>query len=69
MAAIRDEWTKTREAIKNYVEEYPDKLLSKAVYKHPFAGRLDLESAIGSFIYHQRHHIHQIKRIRKKMGK
>ena len=62
---IREEWATTRAMTKKYVKEYPDELLSKAVYKHPFAGRLDLEGAIGSFIYHQRHHRHQIKRIMK----
>lgn len=64
---IKTEWAKTRELTKKYVDEYPEDLLAKAVYKHPFAGRLDLEGAIGSFIYHQRHHKHQIKRIRKKI--
>ena len=66
---MREEWAKTREATKQYVEAYPEHLLNRAVYKHPFAGRLDLAGAIGSFIYHQRHHMHQIKRIRKKIGR
>lgn len=66
---IKDQWAKTRASTKKYVEEYPEDLLSKAVYKHPFAGRLNLEGAISSFIYHQRHHMHQIKRIKKKIGR
>lgn len=66
---IKDKWSKTREMTKSFVEEYPVDWLKKAVYKHPFTGRLDLEGAIGSFIYHQRHHVHQISRIRKKIGR
>lgn len=65
---IKEEWANTRKMTKEYVEEYPEELINKAVYKHPFAGRLDLAGAIDSFIYHQRHHVHQIKRIRKKIG-
>ena len=66
---VKSEWAKNRELIREYINEYPEELLSRAVYKHPFAGRLDLDGAIDSFIYHQRHHKHQIRRIRKKIGK
>ncbi len=62
---IKQDWSNTREQIRKYIDEYPEELINKAVYKHPFAGRLDLNRAIDSFIYHQRHHRHQIKRIRK----
>ena len=62
-------WANTREETKTYVAEYPEKYLAKAVYKHPFAGRLDLARAIDSLTYHQRHHMHQIKRIKKVLGK
>ena len=66
---LKDLWAKTRDMIATYIAEYPEELLGKAVYKHPFAGRLDLEGAVSSFVYHQRHHVHQIKRIRKKIGR
>ena len=66
---MQETWAETRKATKQYVETYPEHLLNKAVYKHPFAGRMDLAGAIGSFIYHQRHHMHQIRRIRKKIGR
>lgn len=65
---IKEEWSKTREAIRDYIEKYPSDLLSRAVFKHPFAGRLNLEAALDSFIFHQRHHVHQLRRIRKKIG-
>ncbi|MEM0941397.1 MAG: DinB family protein [Bacteroidota bacterium] len=65
---IMSGWKKIRELIKSYIRDYPEDLLGKAVYKHPLAGRLDLAHAIDSFILHQRHHVHQVSRIRKKIN-
>ncbi len=64
---MKQKWEETREVTKKYVSEYPNELMNKAVYKHPLAGRLDLLNAIDSFIYHQRHHMHQLKRIKDKL--
>ncbi len=58
-------WNTAREQTKTYLAAYPDQFLGKAVFKHPMAGRLDLAGAIDSMTYHQRHHLHQIKRIKK----
>jgi len=66
---MKEKWGLTREKTRAYVKEYPDELLGKAVFKHPFAGRLDLSSGIDSLIYHQRHHMHQLKRIKKMVEK
>lgn len=66
---INEKWSKTRDTVREYVDEYPEQFLKKAVFKHPFAGRLNLSGAIDSFIYHQRHHEHQIKRIKRKIKK
>lgn len=66
---MKEKWEKTREQTKQYVKAYPKELIDKAVYRHPFAGRLDLANAIDSFTYHQRHHMHQLKRIKKKIRK
>lgn len=60
-------WTQIREEIKNYIDEYPDEFISKGVYKHPFAGRQNLESAIRFLGYHIKHHRHQIERIKKEL--
>lgn len=65
---IKETWAQTRENIKRYIDDYPDEFLNRQVMKHPIAGRLNLSGTIDSFIYHQRHHVHQIKRIRKKIG-
>ena len=65
---IRQKWNKTREGTREYVAEYPAELLPKAIFKHPMAGRIDIMGAIDSMIFHQEHHIHQIDRIKKKVG-
>lgn len=66
---IKEQWNQTRSEMKNYIHEYPHEFINRAVYKHPFAGRLDLRCAVGSFVYHQRHHVHQVRRIRKMISK
>ncbi|MEP0985452.1 DinB family protein [Ekhidna sp.] len=65
---IKTKWGQTRNDIQQFVDEYPDKWLSKLVYKHPMGGRQNLERAVDSFVYHQIHHKHQINRIKKKLG-
>ena len=65
---IKSKWAATRQSIQQFVDEYPEQWLNKLVYKHPLAGRQNLESAVDSFIYHQIHHIHQINRIKKQLG-
>ena len=68
LEAIRGKWDKTREDTKNYISEYPAELMPKAIFKHPMAGRIDLVGALDSMIYHQRHHVFQIDRIKKSIG-
>ncbi len=62
---MKKRWESSREKTIAFVEEYPEKYLQKAVFKHPMAGRIDLVGALDSIAYHQRHHSHQIKRIKK----
>ena len=64
---IKDKWNDTRSDLRKFVDDYPDEFLNRLVYKHPMAGRQALGEAIDSIIYHQRHHIHQINRIKKEL--
>ncbi|MEO1256542.1 MAG: hypothetical protein AAFY41_16870, partial [Bacteroidota bacterium] len=66
--SVEKKWARTRESIAKHVDEFPEQWLNKLVYKHPMGGRQNLENAIGSFIYHQIHHIYQIDRIKRKIG-
>jgi len=65
---IKKKWSETRKAIQQFVDDYPEQWMNKLVYKHPMGGRQNLERAVDSFVYHQIHHVHQINRIRKKLG-
>jgi uncharacterized damage-inducible protein DinB len=65
---MEDIWMKTRAEILDFVNDYPEKYLNKLVYKHPMGGRQNLNNAVDSFIYHQKHHLHQISRIKKSLG-
>ena len=67
LAEISDRWKNTRGQLEKYVEEYPEELSNRLVFRHPMAGRQALGEAISSIVYHQRHHVHQIKRIRKEL--
>lgn len=62
---ISSDWKQTRSNILAFVEQYPDEYLDRLVYKHPMGGRQNLNNAIDSIINHQKHHIHQISRIKK----
>ncbi|MFK7954210.1 MAG: DinB family protein [Ekhidna sp.] len=64
---VKNQWKKTRSEIMDFIEEYPEEYLDKLVYKHPMAGRQNLENAVDSFIFHQKHHLHQIRRIKKSL--
>lgn len=65
---IKSKWSDTRSSIQQFVDEFPEQWLNKLVYKHPIGGRQNLDRAVDSFLYHQVHHTHQIKRIRKQLG-
>jgi hypothetical protein len=60
-----EDWEQTREQIRLFLEEYPEKWESKAVYRHPFAGMLNVNDTIRFFNIHQNHHIRQVHRIAK----
>lgn len=65
---VKNKWKETRAAIKEFIDNYPDNYANKAVLKHPLQGRLTLEQSLDSFLFHLRHHVHQLRRIRKKIG-
>lgn len=65
---MKQQWEKSRQKTIAFVEAYPEKYLGKAVFKHPMAGRIDLAGALDSISYHQRHHLHQITRIKNAIG-
>jgi uncharacterized damage-inducible protein DinB len=60
---IQTEWAHVRLQLKSLLEEFDEKDLRKKIYKHPFAGRINIQQAIIFFGEHMRHHQPQINRL------
>ncbi|WP_258103771.1 DinB family protein [Marinoscillum sp. MHG1-6] len=57
------DWYNTRKALAEFLNNYPDRFLSKAIFKHPIVGRTDIKSMLVFFNAHLKHHEYQIKRV------
>ncbi len=55
-------WNKQREELRIFLDEFPDDLLNKEVYKHAFAGRLTIKQMLHFFDIHFLRHRKQIRR-------
>lgn len=61
-AQTRERWLAIRRQWTAFLEQLPEDLLDKAVYKHPFAGRLSWSGTLRFFRYHFQRHRKQIRR-------
>jgi len=59
---LEQDWAEVRSAWRDFLEDFPPELACKAVYKHPVAGRLNLEQTLRFLIDHLRRHTRQIER-------
>ncbi len=62
LAETRERWSRIREAWTRFLQEMPDDLAEKAVYRHPLVGRLSWSGTLLFFHYHLDRHHKQIKR-------
>lgn len=62
-AELRERWMKLRGEMSAMLDQLPDGLLSKCVYKHPVAGPMTLESALDFMVAHATRHAGQIDRV------
>ena len=60
---VSDRWVSSRKALRDYLEGLPPDLFQMSVYKHPFAGRMSLESMVQFFDGHFERHRKQIERV------
>lgn len=65
-AEVESSWKAVRKDLRSFVTGLPLEILSKEVYKHPFAGRLSLE---GMLIFFEEHMIRHFKQIKKALRK
>lgn len=60
---IIEQWSAVRNDTKTFLETFRDDQIRKKVYKHAFAGRLNIVQAIGFFEEHAMHHLPRIKNL------
>ena len=65
---LETDWNLSREQMKNFIRDFPEKWKIKAIYKHPAGMRINLSDTIRFLNVHLRHHIHQVHRIKKSLG-
>jgi len=54
-------WDELRSSMKSFLDDQPDARFSKALYKHPIAGKMRLQGMMMFFDGHQDSHTNQIK--------
>jgi uncharacterized damage-inducible protein DinB len=60
---VWQEWTNTRQQLRELIVAFPEEYEHHAILKHAFAGRLTLAQTLRFLIEHQRRHIGQINRV------
>jgi len=65
--SIKDQWEETRKDIRKLLDEFPDDFLDKNIFKHAFAGRMNIFQMLNFMQDHFDHHLKQIGRIKKKL--
>jgi uncharacterized damage-inducible protein DinB len=60
----RARWDRVRAEWTAFLDSFPPELLGRAVFRHPFAGRMSIAHTLGFMQEHQRHHARQIARVR-----
>ena len=58
---VIDNWKKERKVLADFLEAYPDQYINRALYKHPFIGRLSLGQMVEVHLYHIQRHMRQIE--------
>jgi hypothetical protein len=65
---VRARWDEVRERWRARLECYPDALQSKAIFRHPFAGRLNMRQTLRVLDDHLLHHTRQVERFAALLG-
>jgi uncharacterized damage-inducible protein DinB len=60
---LRTEWEGVRRRLERILNEYPSRLLNRAIFKHPRSGMLTIYQTLDFMIDHILHHQRQLTRI------
>ncbi|WP_345070703.1 DinB family protein [Hymenobacter fastidiosus] len=63
LAELRTEWERTRRQLERTLNEFPSKLLSSMIFKHPRSGMLNIYQTLDFMVDHVLHHQRQLERI------
>jgi uncharacterized damage-inducible protein DinB len=64
LSEARARWDRVRAEWAAFLDAFPPEMLGRAVFRHPFAGRMSIAHTLGFMQEHQRHHARQIARLR-----
>ena len=64
LAEARAHWDRVRADWTVFLDAFPAELAGRAVFRHPFAGRMSLAHTLGFMEEHLRHHARQVDRLR-----
>lgn len=62
LAALRTRWDEVRHGLRELVRTFPAELERRLVFRHPLAGRMTLDHALGTLQAHLDHHRPQVER-------
>jgi uncharacterized damage-inducible protein DinB len=62
LAEVRARWEEVRRGWREVLASFPPALVERAVFRHPFVGRLSLAHTLGFLREHVAHHRRQIER-------
>ena len=68
LSAAREHWDRVRADWAAFLQSFPPDLLGRAVFRHPYVGRISIAHTLGFMDEHLRHHAKQIARIRAALG-
>ena len=63
LSVLRSEWEGVRRRLERTLNEYPSKLLGRAIFKHPRSGMLTIYQTLDFMVDHVLHHQRQLSRI------
>ncbi|GGF14168.1 DinB family protein [Hymenobacter cavernae] len=63
LSQLQSEWESVRRRLERLLNEFPSKLLSRAIFRHPRSGMLNIYQTLDFMIDHVLHHQRQVERI------
>ncbi|MEQ8712150.1 MAG: DinB family protein [Cyclobacteriaceae bacterium] len=69
LESLDKDWVKVRKSIHELMEELPEDLQQKGIFRHPVAGRVNMHQTLDFFNFHFDRHERQIRRVLKAVTK